>query len=140
MTTQVSQIACIDNFLDKNPIKRIGPKATLIGVFYAFKVVAERQAQLPDKKVAADSVDHTLDKYMQLKETYPDMVNDQQIVNWLMLNILAGGDTSSATMRAILYYLANSPSASTKLAAELQAASLPTRRPGNRSATYLIWM
>jgi cytochrome P450 len=74
-------------------------------------------------------VDHTLDKYVQLKETYPDMVNDQQIVNWLMLSILAGGDTSSSTMRAILYYLAKSPSTSSKLAAELQAASLPTPAP-----------
>lgn len=54
------------------------------------------------------------------------MANQQQIVNWLMLSILAGGDTSSATMRATLYYLAKSLSASTKLAAELQAASLPT--------------
>jgi cytochrome P450 len=68
-----------------------------------------------------------MDKYVQLKETYPDMVNDTQIINWLMLNILAGGDTSSATNGAILYYLAKSPSASTKLVAELQAASLPTR-------------
>jgi cytochrome P450 len=127
--TQVSQIPWIDNLLDKNPIKRIGPKPTLTGVLYAFKVVAEYQAQLADKKVAAGSVDHTLDKYVQLKETYPDMVNDQQIVNWLMLSILAGGDTSSATMRAILYYLAKSPSASSKLAAELQAASLPTPAP-----------
>ena len=57
------------------------------------------------------------------------MVNDQQIVNWLMLSILAGGDTSSATMRATLYYLAKAPSASAKLAAELQAASLPTPVP-----------
>ncbi|KAJ5673992.1 hypothetical protein N7462_009431, partial [Penicillium macrosclerotiorum] len=122
----VSQIPWIDNLLDKNPIMRIGPKPTLTGVLYAFKVVAEYQTQLADKKVIAGSVDHTLDKYVQLKESYPDMVNDQQIVNWLMLSILAGGDTSSATMRAVLYYLAKSPSASTKLYSELQAASLPT--------------
>jgi cytochrome P450 len=57
------------------------------------------------------------------------MVNDQQIVNWLMLSILASGDTSSSTMRAILYYLAKSPSTSSKLAAELQAASPPTPAP-----------
>lgn len=57
------------------------------------------------------------------------MVNDQQIVNWLMLSILAGGDTSSATMRAVVYYLAKAPSASTKLAAELQAAKISTPAP-----------
>lgn len=108
---------------------RIGPKPTLTGVLYAFKVVAEYQAQLSTKHISAGSVDHTLDKYVQLKETYPGMVNDQQIVNWLMLSILAGGDTSSATMRAILYYLAKSPSSSSKLTAELENACLPTPAP-----------
>lgn len=119
----------LDMLLDKNPIKRIGPKPTLTGVLYAFKVVAEYQAQLAAKKVIAGSAEHTLDKYVKLKESLPDMVNDQQIVNWLMLSILAGGDTSSSTMRAILYYLAKSKSAYSKLTAELEAAALPVPAP-----------
>lgn len=126
---QVSQIPWIDNILDKNPIKRIGPKPTLTGVLYAFKVVAEYQAQLAEKKISAGTVDHTLDKYVQLKQTYPDMVDDNQIVNWLMLSILAGGDTSSATMRAAVYYLAKSPAATTKLATELKAAGISSPAP-----------
>lgn len=67
------------------------------------------------------------------------MVNDQQIVNWLMLSILAGGDTSSATMRAIVYYLAKSPSATAKLVAELKEATLATPAPWKsvRDLTYL---
>lgn len=46
-----------------------------------------------------------------------------------MLSILAGGDTSSATMRAVLYYLAKAPAAAAKLSSELEAASLPTPAP-----------
>ncbi|KAJ5324198.1 hypothetical protein N7476_002798 [Penicillium atrosanguineum] len=136
---QVSQIPWVDNLLDKNPIRRIGPKPTLTGVLYAFKVVAEYQAQLASKTITAGTVDHTLDKYVQLKETHPDMVNDQQIVNWLMLSILAGGDTSSATMRAIVYYLSKSPSATAKLVAELKEATLATPAPWKsiRDLTYL---
>lgn len=61
---------------------------------------------------------------MQLKETHPDIVDDNQIVNWLMLSILAGGDTTSATMRATVYYLAKTPDASCRLADELTQASL----------------
>ncbi|KAJ5133982.1 hypothetical protein N7448_000997 [Penicillium atrosanguineum] len=135
----VSQIPWVDNLLDKNPIRRIGPKPTLTGVLYAFKVVAEYQAQLASKTITAGTVDHTLDKYVQLKETHPDMVNDQQIVNWLMLSILAGGDTSSATMRAIVYYLSKSPSATAKLVAELKEATLATPAPWKsiRDLTYL---
>ncbi|KAL5340520.1 cytochrome P450 [Aspergillus crustosus] len=120
----VSQIPWIDHLLDKNPFVRIGPKPTLTGVLYAFKVVAEYQAELKEKKVKAGTVDHTLDKYVQLKETYPDMVNDVQIVNWLMLSILAGGDTTSATMRAAVYYLAKNLDAYRKLVSELTSASL----------------
>ncbi|CAG8006660.1 unnamed protein product [Penicillium olsonii] len=124
----VSQMPWIDNILDKNPIKRIGPKPTLTGVLYAFKVVAEYQMQLAENKIEG-TVDHTLDKYVQLKKTNPEMVNDNQIVNWLMLSILAGGDTSSATMRAVLYFLAKSPSAMAQLITELQGAALPTPAP-----------
>lgn len=79
--------------------------------------------------MSAGTVDHTLDKYVQLKETYPDMVDDNQIVKWLMLSILAGGDTSSATIRAAVYYLAKSPTAMIKLAAELKAAGISTPAP-----------
>ncbi|KAJ5653409.1 hypothetical protein N7490_000412 [Penicillium lividum] len=137
----VSQIPWIDNILDKNPIKRIGPKPTLTGVLYAFKVAAEYQAQLASNNITAGSagVAHTLDKYVQLKQTHPDLVNDQQIVNWLMLSILAGGDTSSATMRAILYHLAKDQVSSDKLASELKAASLPPIAPWSliRDLPYL---
>lgn len=53
------------------------------------------------------------------------MVDDVQVVNWLMLNVLAGGDTTSATMRAVVYYLSKAPSAYQKLITELDAARLP---------------
>ena len=101
----------------------------MTGALYAFKVVAEYQAQLAEKKISASTVDHTLDKYVQLKETYPNMVDDNQIVNWLMLSIVAGGDTSSATMRAAVYYLAKSSAAMAKLATELKAASISSPAP-----------
>ncbi|KAL4741810.1 cytochrome P450 [Aspergillus similis] len=135
----VSQIPWIDHLLDKNPIIRIGPKPTLTGVLYAFRVVAEYQAELNSNKVKPGNVDHTLDKYVQLKKTHPDMVNDVQIVNWLMLSILAGGDTSSATMRATVYYLAKNADAYKKLVAELTAANLtmPAQWKDIRELPYL---
>jgi cytochrome P450 len=56
-----------------------------------------------------------------------------------MLSILAGGDTSSATMRAAVYYLAKTPSATTKLVAELNAAgiSAPASWKKIRDLSYL---
>ncbi|KAI6905698.1 hypothetical protein KC318_g2685 [Hortaea werneckii] len=129
----VSQIPWIDYLLDKNPLVRVGPKPTLTGVVYTFGVVAQYQQQLRGRS-ARDAVKqrppHYLDRYVQLKEqkSKEDLggleVGDKQIVNWLMLNILAGGDTTSATMRAVVYYLAKTPSNYSRLIAELDAAQL----------------
>lgn len=67
------------------------------------------------------------------------MINDNQLVNWLMLNILAGGDTTSATMRAVVYYLAKAPEAYQKLTEELDGAklSLPAQWKDIKSLRYL---
>lgn len=67
------------------------------------------------------------------------MVDDNQIVNWLLLNVLAGGDTTSATMRAVVYYLAKTPHAYDKLTAELDAAhlSLPAQWHDIKGLPYL---
>lgn len=143
MKKKVSQIPWIDHLLDKNPIVRIGPKPTLTGILYAFKVVAEYQAGLKDNSIKpGTTVDHTLAKYVQLKKTHPEMVTDVQIVNWLMLSILAGGDTSSATMRAVVYHLAKNADAYRKLVAELTSAapsslSMPAQWKDIRELPYL---
>lgn len=98
-------------------------------MLYAFKVVAEYQMHLTEKKISAGTVHHTLDKYVELKKANPELVDDNQIVNWLMLSILAGGDTSSATMRAVVYYLAKSPSSMAQLVAELEGAAISAPAP-----------
>ena len=67
------------------------------------------------------------------------MIDDNQIVNYLMLNILAGGDTTSATMRAVVYYLSKNASAYGKLTSELDAANLtlPAKWKDIQDLTYL---
>jgi cytochrome P450 len=101
--------------------------------------VAEYQAEVGTQQRKLGDVPHTLDKYVQLKKTHPEMADDVQIVNWLMLSILAGGDTTSATMRAVAYYLAKAPAAYKKLTDELDAAnlSIPVSWEAARSLPYL---
>jgi cytochrome P450 len=84
-------------------------------------------------------VEHSLDKYLKLKQSYPDIIDDNQIVNYLMLNILAGGDTTSSNMRAVVYYLSKNASAYSKLTAELDEAnlSLPAKWKDIQSLHYL---
>lgn len=67
------------------------------------------------------------------------MVDDNQLVGWLMLNILAGGDTTAAIMRAAIYYLAKTPHAYSKLTAELDEArlALPAQWHNIKALPYL---
>ncbi|PSR82638.1 cytochrome P450 [Coniella lustricola] len=135
----VSQIPWVDYLLDKNPIVRIGPQPTLTGIFYAMKVVDEYQKQQSPTQ-NYDGTEHYLEKYVQLKKSNPDSaIDDNQIVSWLMLNVLAGGDTTSATMRAVVYYLGKTPNAYAKLVNELDNArlSLPAQWTDIKGLPYL---
>ncbi|KAF3763420.1 cytochrome P450 [Cryphonectria parasitica EP155] len=135
----ISQIPWVDKLLDKNPIMRIGPKPTLTGIFYAYKVVAEYEHELEVKGDRSTSAEHYLDKYTKLSTCQDPKVDNNQIVSWLMLNVLAGGDTTSATMRAVVYYLAKTPHAHDKLTAELDSArlALPAQWSSIKSLPYL---
>ncbi|THV55984.1 hypothetical protein BGAL_0001g00460 [Botrytis galanthina] len=120
----VCQIPWIDHFLDKNPIIRIGPRPTVTGILYCFKVVAQYREELLSMGNKHKPINHYLDKYFKLEERHPDLINDNQIVTYLILSILAGGDTTASTMRAVLYYLSKNASAYTKLTDELDHANL----------------
>lgn len=120
----VCQIPWIDHFLDKNPIIRIGPRPTVTGILYCFKVVAQYREELLSMGHKHKLISHYLDKYFKLEERHPDLINDNQIVTYLILSILAGGDTTASTMRAVLYYLSKNASAYTKLTDELDHANL----------------
>lgn len=56
----------VDYLLDKNPMVRIGPKPTLTGILYAYKVIAEYQRELAEKGVEYGHAEHYLDKYLKL--------------------------------------------------------------------------
>lgn len=67
------------------------------------------------------------------------MIDDNQLVGWLMTSILTGGDTTSSTMRAVVYYLPKTPHVYDKLVAELDAArlSLPAQWRKIKDLPYL---
>ncbi|KAJ4135031.1 hypothetical protein NW768_004641 [Fusarium equiseti] len=119
----VSQIPWLDEWLDKNPIKRVGPRPLVNGVMYTIKILTEYQQQIASGAAKRKPVDLFIDKYNSLKETV-DYVDDQQVINWLMLNVLAGGDSTAGAMRAPAYHLLKNPSVCEKMVAELRSADL----------------
>ncbi|RSM13176.1 hypothetical protein CEP52_002143 [Fusarium oligoseptatum] len=122
----VCQIPWLDYLLDKNPIKRIGPKPQLTGTLYAVRAISEYKQEIAEKGLRSQNVPHLLDKYLGLDEQHPGMVNDAQLMNWLLPTVIAGGDTTASAMRAVVYFLAKNPEAKQKLFLELDQASLET--------------
>lgn len=120
-----TQIPWIDEFLDKNPLIRLGPRPLLKGVTYTVNIIKEYITQRPKGDVPQKSVPYLLEKYWQMRKS-DDSIDDEKLIHWMLPPILAGGDTTAACMRAVIYYLAKSPAARQQLFAELDGASLST--------------
>lgn len=99
----VSQLPILDHLLDKNPIYRIGPPS--------FGTVTNISIQhLVDRLQGRDTAYHDpskpdfLDKFIEAKATFPHVVDDAQIISYLMINMIAGADTTAITLNAALYF------------------------------------
>ncbi|VUC35059.1 unnamed protein product, partial [Clonostachys rosea] len=90
----VSQVPLLDELLDKNPVWRIGPRPLVNGFMYTVRALTEYQQQVASGAAKRKPVDLFIDRYNGLKDQY-DWVDDAQVINWLMLNVLAGGDSTS---------------------------------------------
>ena len=99
----VSQMPHLDLLLDKNPIKRIGPPSFMWATIQAFERLGARQAAPTQEKLTRQS--EWLDKFIELKKEYPDTVDDQMVIQYLLANILAGSDTTAILMTSAVYYL-----------------------------------
>lgn len=128
-SAKVSQMPWLDNWLDKNPICRLGPKPLVNGFLYTVKILADYQKGLVEGTIARNEVKTFIEKYNGLKDVYPDIVDNNQVVNWLMLNVLAGGDSTAGALRPVVYYLAKYPESQRRLQAELSEANLSLPAP-----------
>jgi len=77
-----------------------------------------------------------LDKFIEAKAANPDTVDDNQIVSWLMINMLAGADTTSIILRSALYYSLKNPRVWNKLRHELASAGLTPERARKAPVSY----
>lgn len=72
-----------------------------------------------------------LQHFLNAKNTHPDLVDDGIIMGYLLVNLLAGADTTAITIRAIFYYALRHPEVYKKLEAEVVAADLGKIAPYN---------
>ncbi|KAI8680400.1 hypothetical protein NCS57_00320500 [Fusarium keratoplasticum] len=134
----VSQIPWLDEWLDKNPVWRIGPRPLVNGFVYTVKILTEYQQQVASGAAKRKPVDLFIDKYNSLKDTH-DFVDDNQVINWLMLNVLAGGDSTAGAMRSVAYHVVKDPAVYKKLIAEIESANLSLPVPQWKEISKLTY-
>jgi cytochrome P450 len=67
--------------------------------------------------------------FLAAKEEHPELVSDNEIVGYLILNILGGADTTAILLKACIYHILKNASVAKNLSAELRAADLPSPAP-----------
>lgn len=102
----MGQIPILDYYFDKNPVYRVGPPGFGTVVDISVKHLIQRAT---GKKVNDSDKADFLDKFLEAKQAYPDVVNDAQVISYLMINMIAGADTTAITIRSIVYYCIREP-------------------------------
>ncbi|ROV94565.1 hypothetical protein VMCG_08146 [Cytospora schulzeri] len=99
----VGMIPALDHWFDKNPVMHIGPPGfnTVTGI--SLKHLVDRY-QGGDKDYHDAKKPDFLDRFIEAKNADPKEVDDSQIISWLMINMIAGADTTALTLRSAFYY------------------------------------
>ncbi|KAE8551566.1 hypothetical protein EYB25_005456 [Talaromyces marneffei] len=85
----------------------------------------QQMRQLSDKKkpVSIEEQDF-LDKYLEAQQKYPQLIDDYQMIGYLLTNTVAGSHPTAYTLTAMVYYVLKTNGVLAKIRAELESASL----------------
>lgn len=124
----------LDRWLGKNPWCPISFATFSNVAMYCFQRIMERVSS-PNEK----STDDFLDNFIAAKSENPDVVTDNEVVSYLMMNVLAGADTTALVEKAIVHHILSNPRVQEKLCAELDGAGLsfPPQYSETKDLPYL---
>ncbi|KAK3390121.1 cytochrome P450 [Podospora didyma] len=128
----VGQMPFLDYLLDKNPIVRIGPPNIAFAInLSASSLFARLEGK--DEKFDPKTPDF-LQHFIESRAIFPDTVDNAMIMSYLLINILAGADTSAITMTAVFYLCLKNPPVFRRLVAEVRAPACDPDKPYPYSA------
>lgn len=119
----IGQIPILDFWLDKNPVFRMGPPSFSFITQLSIKFL---QARLTGEDKHDPLKPDFLDKFLETKKTHPDIVDDFMVISYLLINMIAGADTTAITLRAVVYYTLKNPRVYRKLQKEIDQAGFST--------------
>lgn len=122
--SMVGMIPVLDYWLDKNPIMHIGPPGFNTVAALSVKHLTDRY-QGNDKSYHDPAKPDFLDRFIEAKAADPE-VDDSQIVSWLLINLIAGADTTALTLRSAFYYCLRHESVIERLRRDAAAAGIST--------------
>ncbi|RWA04439.1 hypothetical protein EKO27_g10667 [Xylaria grammica] len=108
----------LDSLLDKNHLYRIGPPTMLSLVNLSVQHLMRRYTGGDQHDGKLDF----LDRYLKAKAENPDVVDDDRLLSYLLVNMAAGADTVAATLRTIFYLCLRHPAAWARLENEVLSA------------------
>lgn len=132
------QMPWSDYVLDKNPVYPLGPPNISNVTRIAIENMTAR-LKGEDKNFNPDKPDF-LQYFIESKSTHPEIVDEGTIVGYLLLNLIAGADTTAITLRALFYYVLKDKRIHDKLRAEVRAvfqAFEPASHAKARALPYL---
>lgn len=125
----VGPMPYLDYWLGKNPIVQIGSPGFGPMTGRIVKYVTDRY-QGNDRDYHDPEKPDFLDHFIEVKKADPEHVDDAQIVSWLMINVMAGADTTALALKTAFYYCLRDERIWQRLRGELLAA-------GAREATLV---
>lgn len=99
----VGMMPFLDHWLGKNPIMQIGTPGFDVLTRKILKYLTDRY-QGTDRDHHDPEKPDFLDHFIEAKNADPEDVDDAQIVSWLMINVMAGADTTALTLKTAFYY------------------------------------
>lgn len=126
----VQNMPILDKLIRKNPLYLYFRHPTSFFAANSRRLVAER---LKDEKHAGVDM---LDGFLEAKKKHPDVVDDPTLGMYIRSNFLAGNDTTSVTMRSIIWYVLHTPGVLPRLREELDT-QVSTYPPNYHTAMNL---
>ncbi|KAM5359488.1 hypothetical protein ACJZ2D_014423 [Fusarium nematophilum] len=126
--TVVGTMPFLDRVFDKNPLFRMGPPGFNTVAAISIQHLVDRY-QGNDRDYHDPETPDFLDKFIEAKNGNPESVPDAQIISWLMVNMIAGADTTAITIRSALYFSLKHPLVWKRLEEEVFEAGFQGRTP-----------
>lgn len=135
----IGNMPSLDHWLDKNLLVHLGPP----NLAHASRIAAESLFSRLKGDDTAFNPQHPdfLQYFIDSQTSHPETVDNATAIGYLLLNLIAGADTTGITLKALFYYCMRSPQAWKRLNQDILAAKLdPTEVPSYsvaRSIPYL---